>query len=87
MLEQRGFSFDSLVQEFQKCIPYTYRICSFFLGLLIDPFLVRNLSNWDFSKTCSKIIIAGGAVIDQKLADIVNEIAESKILDNLPNDF
>lgn len=87
-MELQGFTFNLLTKEFKKCIPYSYRICSYFIGLLMEPEIMldcpRNII--DDEIVIPKLLKAGGSEKDRILADILFDIETSQILDLMPEE-
>ena len=87
-LEKRGLNLKSLKLDFQLHIPFAYRICSYFLGVMTDASKMKEeISNEEseFEEFVLKFknLNLGGQTVDRRLIDIVNEIIEGNVVNEL----
>ena len=91
-LKKRGLELRSLKRDFQLHIPFAYRICSYFLGIIFDGYAIRDKSGPlaytedAFVKTINDLHL-GGHVVDRLLIEIVKEIIDANVVDELFETF
>ena len=87
-LKKRGLQLKSLKRDFQLHIPFAYRICCYFLAILIDRDTIQEkfgpqaYTEDAFLKSIKDLHL-GGHLVDRLLIEIVKEIIDANVVDEI----